>query len=68
MDSHIENRRDFWKSSHSSSSNNNCVEVFITADKVFVRDSKNPQVPPLTFTHPEWEAFRLGVLDGEFDL
>jgi hypothetical protein len=32
-----------------------------------MRDSKNPDGPKLYFTPAEWEAFRLGVLDGEFD-
>jgi hypothetical protein len=32
-----------------------------------VRDSKDPDGPKLYFTPAEWEAFRLGVLDGEFD-
>jgi len=32
-----------------------------------IRDSKNPDGPKLYFTPAEWEAFRLGVIDGEFD-
>ena len=37
-------------------------------DRLYVmRDSKNPDGPKLYFTPAEWEAFRLGVLDGEFD-
>jgi hypothetical protein len=34
---------------------------------IVVRDSKNPDGPVLYFTPAEWTAFRLGVLDGEFD-
>jgi hypothetical protein len=37
-------------------------------DRLYVvRDSKDPEGPRLYFTPAEWEAFRLGVLDGEFD-
>ncbi|WP_340137767.1 DUF397 domain-containing protein [Bailinhaonella thermotolerans] len=32
-----------------------------------MRDSKNPDGPVLAFTPSEWEAFTLGVKDGEFD-
>lgn len=32
-----------------------------------VRDSKNPDRPPLVFTRAEWDAFVEGVKDGEFD-
>ena len=32
-----------------------------------MRDAKDPDGPVLIFTPAEWEAFRLGVLDGEFD-
>jgi hypothetical protein len=33
-----------------------------------MRDSKDPDGPVLTFTPDEWNAFTLGVQDGEFDL
>ena len=45
---------------------NACVEVAMTSDAVFVRDSKNPQVTPLSFTVDEWSAFLQGVRAGEF--
>jgi hypothetical protein len=56
------------------------VEVTVTTDtsrwphkadseKLYLmRDSKNPDGPVLAFTPEEWEAFTLGVKDGEFDL
>ena len=44
-----------------------CVEVAFTAEGVYVRDSKNPAVE-LFFTHEEWDAFRGGVENGEFEL
>lgn len=68
MDRNIEAIESCSKSSHSGAGNNNCVEVVIRETEVLVRDSKNPEVPPLRFTAPEWEAFIRGVLDGEFDL
>ena len=44
-----------------------CVEIaFATDGTVHVRDSKDRAGPVLRFTPAEWEAFRLGVLDGEF--
>ena len=57
-----------------------CVEVTVTTDtsqwphksdaeKLYLmRDSTKPNGPVLAFTPAEWEAFTLGVKDGEFDL
>jgi hypothetical protein len=47
-------------------SGGNCVEVAVLADHVLIRDSKNPDVAPLSFTHDEWAAFVKGVENGEF--
>ncbi len=56
------------------------VEVTVTYDtsgsahksgseKLYLmRDSKDPDGPVLAFTPAEWEAFVLGVKDGEFDI
>lgn len=44
-----------------------CVEVAFTGDRVLVRDSKQPDGAPMVITPEEWEAFTLGVLNGEFD-
>ena len=56
------------------------VEVIITTDtsaaphkagegKLYVmRNSGDPDGPKLYFTEAEWDAFVLGVKDGEFDL
>jgi hypothetical protein len=47
---------------------NRCVEVLDLPDGGRkVRDSKDPSGPVLRFTPAEWEAFRRGVLAGEFD-
>jgi hypothetical protein len=45
-----------------------CVEVSLDWRQVRVRDSKDPDGPVLTFTHPEWDAFVRGVFSGEFNL
>jgi hypothetical protein len=38
-------------------------------DKLYVmRDAKDPDGDKLYFTQAEWDAFVLGVKDGEFDL
>jgi hypothetical protein len=43
-----------------------CVEVAKVADEYLIRDSKRPEMAPLSFTKAEWEAFVLGVNAGEF--
>ena len=43
-----------------------CVEVAVTSQAVLVRDSKNPENAPLSFTKDEWSAFVQGVRAGEF--
>jgi Domain of unknown function (DUF397) len=62
------------------SGDDHSVEVTVTTDtsrwphkadseKLYLmRDAKNPDGPVLAFTPEEWEAFTLGVKDGEFDL
>jgi hypothetical protein len=47
---------------------NACVEVAKVNDEYLVRDSKNPEVAPLSFTTDEWTAFVEGVAAGEFRL
>ena len=70
-----------WRrSSHCGTDGPHCVEVTVTTDtsgwphkadagKLYLmRDSSKPDGPVLAFTPEEWEAFTLGVKDGEFDL
>ena len=65
-----------WRTSSSSSGDGDaCVEIaFVPGSKegsdrvIAMRDSKRPDGPVLIFTPAEWEAFTLGVQDGEFDL
>jgi Domain of unknown function (DUF397) len=45
---------------------NACVEVAKVDNEYLVRDSKNPEAAPLTFTADEWTAFVEGVSAGEF--
>jgi hypothetical protein len=56
------------------------VEVYVTTDtsaaphksdepKLYVmHDPSNPEAGKLYFTQAEWDAFVLGVKDGEFDI
>jgi Domain of unknown function (DUF397) len=69
-----------WRKSRHSGGNGACVEITVTTDtsrwphkadaeKLYLmRDSKKPDGPVLAFTPAEWEAFVLGVRDGEFDI
>ncbi|MEV6138460.1 DUF397 domain-containing protein [Nocardia sp. NPDC051990] len=57
----------WFKSSHSEHANA-CVEIaHLDEGMVGVRDSKNPTGPALVFSPSEWDAFTVGVHDGEFD-
>jgi hypothetical protein len=44
-----------------------CVELAVVGDMIAMRDSKNPGIPPLTYTRAEIAAFFDGVKRGEFD-
>lgn len=57
-----------WKTSSRSGGNGNCVEVAITDDAVYVRDTKDRKKAPHVYTPAEWSAFVGGVQDGEFNL
>lgn len=43
-----------------------CVEVAKVDGQYLIRDSKRPDVEPLSFTPDEWTAFVQGVNAGEF--
>jgi hypothetical protein len=47
---------DGWRKS-SLSGNEDCVEWRAGDDSVFVRDSKDPEGPVLTYSFAEWRAF-----------
>ena len=55
------------KSTRSGPISDNCVELAAIPGGVAMRDSKNPDGPALLFTTGEWDAFREGAKDGEFD-
>ena len=56
------------KSSRSGPTGGNCVEVApVAGGGVALRNSRHPDGPALIFTQAEWDAFRGGVADGEFD-
>jgi hypothetical protein len=69
-----------WHTSRHARDRGSCVEVTVTTDtsrwphkagagKLYLmRDSNRPDGPVLAFTPAEWEAFVLGVRDGEFDV
>lgn len=55
-----------WRRS-SKCGDGTCVEARRIGDVIEVRDSKQDGGPILRFTLEEFEAFRLGVLAGEFN-
>ncbi len=46
--------------------NGACIEVAKVGDRYLLRDSKNPEAAPLSFSAPEWTAFVAGVEAGDF--
>ena len=57
-----------WVKSSLSFANGNCAEVCaLSGGDVGVRNSRDPSGPVLRFTSDEWQAFKGGVLNGEFD-
>jgi hypothetical protein len=47
----------WFKSSHSGSNNNDCIEVAVAPGAVHVRDSKDVQGPQLALTATAWSDF-----------
>jgi hypothetical protein len=56
-----------WRKS-SFSGTGDCVEWRIDESRVQVRDSKHPDGPVLTYSHPEWQAFLAAAKSGEADV
>jgi Domain of unknown function (DUF397) len=55
---------DWHKSSYSNGHSGECVEVTITEDAVFLRDSRHPDGPVLQFTPAEWATLRESIRAG----
>lgn len=56
-----------WQRSSASADGANCVQVTRGQEHVWVRDSKNPRGPVLSFTRKGWEVFIDAVQRGDFD-
>lgn len=54
-----------WRRGKSCSASS-CVEVAKVADRYLIRDSKDPDAAPLSFSAGEWAAFVRGVKGDEF--
>ncbi|MGP3925440.1 DUF397 domain-containing protein [Streptomyces sp. 8N616] len=54
------------KSSYSSDTGGDCVEVAAMPHAIAIRDSKNPDGPALTFTPAAFAAFVTAAATGEF--
>lgn len=44
-----------------------CAEVAATDDAVMIRNSANPDDPPVTFSHLEWQGVLADLKGGAFD-
>lgn len=53
-----------WLKAQLSGSNGQCVEIASAADKVAIRDSKDPDGPILIYTSAEFKAFLHGARNG----
>lgn len=56
-----------WRKSTISQGSGDCVEIALTPEAVFVRNSRYPRGPMLSFSLSEWTAFLMGAQRGEFD-
>jgi hypothetical protein len=56
-----------WHKTQHSMANGACVEIASAADRVAIRDSKDPDGPILAYTKAEFSAFLEGARNGEFD-
>ncbi|OLT12593.1 hypothetical protein BJF79_21945 [Actinomadura sp. CNU-125] len=55
----------WFKSSHSGSGDDSCVEVAMLPGTVGVRDSVDPDGPKLAFSPNEWRALTSRIRDGD---
>jgi hypothetical protein len=47
----------WFKSSHSGTEGDNCIEIAVTQPTVHIRDSKDPTRTHLTTHHTSWSDF-----------
>lgn len=45
-----------------------CIEISRDGGDYLIRDSKNPEVPPLRFGHGEWVAFLDRIQYGDLNV
>ncbi|MCP2169949.1 DUF397 domain-containing protein [Goodfellowiella coeruleoviolacea] len=57
-----------WRKSSYSTNNGTCVELATGTEAMFVRDSKNPDGPVLTFSSPAFAAFLSAIRSTDLDL
>jgi hypothetical protein len=53
-----------WRKS-SSCESSACIEVAVGVDRVYLRDSKDPNGAVLIFSHAEWAEFVRSVLGNQ---
>ena len=58
-------KRLVWRRS-SDCASSTCVEVARVGSRYLIRDAKNPDAAPLSFTDDEWDAFVRAVKRDEF--
>jgi hypothetical protein len=56
-----------WRSSSHSCESGACVDVAITDEQVFLRQSTDPDGPWLVFSRPVWAAFLNAIYASEID-
>ena len=54
----------WFKSSYSGGGGDNCVEIAVSAESVWVRDSKDTQRQALTVSPGAWSAFTVLAAEG----
>ncbi|GGV18160.1 hypothetical protein GCM10010495_36230 [Kitasatospora herbaricolor] len=57
-----------WVTPSVCGAGNNCPEVAITTDAVFVRSNLTPDAPAARLTHQEWRDLVDGISKGEFNV